>query len=188
MRKLLVVFIILFSVIVSSYANSLWGFSLQERSYFFSNFVDFGVIIAPLAPYSLFVLSPDVNMRFWGGIALNDFPRIGVGYKFYPNLVLNLEYRGNEKYLGILVPFLLEKLQGGVQLNIGVLGSNDLNIEGTFSYPINKVISFGAYIYFPFNKAGKVTIFGRYLWRNFYLTLASDGEAISFSALRYLKF
>lgn len=188
MRKLLVILIILFFVMVPSYANSLWGFSLQERSYFFSNFIDFGLISPSLTPYGLFVFSPDINMRFWGGIALNDFPRIGGGYKFYPNLSLNLEYRGNEKYLGILIPFVLEKLQGGVQVNIGVLGSNDFNIEGALSYPINKVIFLGAYIYFPFNKAGKVTIFGRYLWRNFYLTLASDGEMISFSALRYLKF
>jgi|YelNatPaOPRAMG01_1025707.scaffolds.fasta_scaffold00033_1 hypothetical protein len=187
MKKLYIFFAILF-IITPIYANSFWGFSLQEKSYYFNNYIDLGFQLNPFVPYSFIVYAPDINIRFWGGIDLNGFSRIGGGYKFYPNLVLNFEYRMNEKCLGILIPFILERLQGGIQVNIGVLGSTLFNIEGAFSYPINKLLSIGAYIFFPFKETGRVSIFGRYFWRNYYLTLASDGNFVSFSVLKYLKF
>ncbi|MEN2985028.1 MAG: hypothetical protein ABDH25_08440 [Dictyoglomaceae bacterium] len=189
MRRILLFYLFLILFLINfSFGESLWGFSLQERAHYFSNYLDLGVFISPLNLYGLLVFSPDKNMRFWAGLGLNDFPRIGGGFKFYPNLVLNIEFRDNEKYLGVLIPFVLEKLYGGFQINIGILGSTSINIESAFSYPINKSLSLGTYIYFPFTKPGKVFVFGRYFWNNYFWSLAFDGEKILFGILKYLKF
>ncbi|MCX7845955.1 MAG: hypothetical protein N2312_04995 [Dictyoglomaceae bacterium] len=188
MRKLLLGLFLFIFLINISFGETLWGFSLQEGAYYFSSYIDLGLFISPLMPYGLFILSPERNIRFWVGASLNESFRIGGGFKFYPNLVLNIEFRDNEKYLEVLIPFILEKLYGGVQINIGILGSTSINIESAFSYPINKSLSLGTYIYFPFTKPGKVFVFGKYYWKDYYWSLAFDGENILLGVLRYLKF
>ncbi len=188
MKWFLIIFLMLSLLVNLSFGESSWSFSLQEKSYYFSNYLDLGLFLSPLTPYGMLVFSPEKNLRFWFGSALNEFPIIGGGIKLYPNLVLNLEYRENGEYLEILIPFILEKLSGGFQINIGILGNTNFNIESAFSYPINKSVSFGAYIYFPFTQAGKVYVFVRYYWKNYFWSLAFNGERLLFSILKYLKF
>ncbi|PMQ02243.1 MAG: hypothetical protein CBR30_00885 [Dictyoglomus sp. NZ13-RE01] len=183
-RKILLALLILF-LTNPSFAGT-WGYSLQENSYNYITFLDAGFIFSPFSPYILLNYAVDKNMVIWGGI--HDSLRFGGNLKLYPNLALGIEHRNNQNYFEILVPFLLEKLKGGVQLNIGALGNSDVNLEGAFSYPINNYVTVGGYFLFPFKEAGKVLIFGRYYFKDFYITLALDGNSFSLSILKYLKF
>lgn len=93
MRKLILSLFLFMFLFNLSYGKSFWGFSLQEKAYYFSNFLDFGLFILSLVTYRLFAFSSETNIRLWNGIGLNDFPRIE---------------------------------NGGVQVNIGILGSTNL--------------------------------------------------------------